>query len=53
MLELMKQLDCEKTAVLGYRDSDMFLKDEFEAVGGCRDFHRRWILWNKKEMLSM
>ena len=33
MLELMKQLDCEKTAVLGYRDSDMFLKDEFEAVG--------------------
>ena len=30
MLELMKQLDCEKTAVLGYRDSDMFLKDEFE-----------------------
>ena len=34
MLELMKQLDCDKTAVLGYRDSDMFLKDEFEAVGG-------------------
>ena len=33
MLELMKQLDCEKTAVLGYRDSDMFLKDEFETVG--------------------
>lgn len=33
MLELMKQLDCQKTAVLGYRDSDMFLKDEFEAVG--------------------
>ena len=33
MLELMKQLDCDKTAVLGYRDNDMFLKDEFEAVG--------------------
>lgn len=33
MLELMKQLDCDKIAVLGYRDSDMFLKDEFEAVG--------------------
>ena len=32
MLELMKQLDCDKTAVLGYRDSAMFLKDEFEAV---------------------
>ena len=32
MLELMKQLDCDKIAVLGYRDSDMFLKDEFEAV---------------------
>ena len=37
MLELMKQLDCDKTAVLGYRDSDMFLKDEFEAcgIGAC------------------
>jgi len=33
MLELFKQLDCEKTAVLGYRDSQMFLKDEFDAVG--------------------
>ena len=33
MLELMKQFECDKTAVLGYRDSDMFLKDEFEAVG--------------------
>lgn len=30
MLELAKQLDCEKTAVIGYRDSQMFLKDEFE-----------------------
>ncbi len=30
MLELAKELDCEKQAVLGYRDSGMFLKDEFE-----------------------
>ena len=30
MLELAKQLDCEKTAVIGYRDSQMFLKEEFE-----------------------
>lgn len=28
MLELAKALNCEKTAVLGYRDSQMFLKDE-------------------------
>lgn len=28
MLELAKQLDCEKTAVLGYRDSETFLADE-------------------------
>lgn len=33
MLELAKQLSCEKTVVLGYRDSQMFLKDEFEAYG--------------------
>lgn len=31
MLELAKQLDCEKIAVLGYRD-EIFLADEFEAV---------------------
>ena len=28
MLELAKNLDCEKTAVLGYRDADTFLADE-------------------------
>lgn len=28
MLELAKNLDCEKTAVLGYRDSETFLADE-------------------------
>lgn len=33
MLELAKQLSCEKTVVLGYRD-ELFLKDEFEA---CAD----------------
>jgi dihydroorotate dehydrogenase electron transfer subunit len=31
MLELAKQLDCEKTVVLGYRD-ETFLKEEFEAL---------------------
>ena len=30
MLELAKALDCEKQAVLGYRDAAMFLKEEFE-----------------------
>lgn len=30
MLELAKQLSCEKTVVLGYRD-ELFLKDEFES----------------------
>lgn len=30
MLELTKQLDCEKTVVLGYRD-ELFLKEDFEA----------------------
>ena len=34
ILELAKQMECEKKQiVVGYRDSDMFLKDEFEAVG--------------------
>lgn len=32
MLELAKQLDCDKTIVLGYRDQD-FLKEEFEFYG--------------------
>ena len=32
MLELAKQLDCEKSIVLGYRD-ELFLNDEFEAYG--------------------
>lgn len=31
MLELAKQLECEKVAVLGYRD-EIFLADEFEQV---------------------
>ena len=34
MLELAKQLNVEKTVVLGYRTST-FLKDEFEAVCDC------------------
>lgn len=29
MLELAKELDCEKQVVLGYRDSAMFLREEF------------------------
>lgn len=33
MLELAKQLKCEKQMVLGYRDSNLFLRDEFEAYG--------------------
>ena len=33
MLEQAKSLRCKKQMVLGYRDSDLFLKDEFEAYG--------------------
>lgn len=32
MLELAKQLDCEKSIVLGYRD-ELFLNNEFQAYG--------------------
>ncbi len=32
MLQLAKELNCEKTAVLGYRNADMFLKDDFDQV---------------------
>ena len=35
MLELAKQLDCEKTVVLGYRD-ELFLKEEFEDVADVK-----------------
>ena len=34
MLELAKELDCEKSIVLGYRD-EIFLKDEVEQYGTC------------------
>lgn len=33
MLELAKQLGCEKSIVLGYRDQDTFLKEKFEPYG--------------------
>mgnify|MGYP000969143762 CR=1 FL=1 len=33
MLELAKQLTCEKHIVLGYRDSDTFLAEEFKNYG--------------------
>lgn len=33
ILELAKQLDCEKQIVVGYRDAQTFLKDEFEKNG--------------------
>lgn len=33
MLELAKQLNCEKQMILGYRDSDTFLLDEFQKQG--------------------
>ncbi|MCI8830057.1 MAG: dihydroorotate dehydrogenase electron transfer subunit [Lachnospiraceae bacterium] len=31
MLQLAKELDCENQAVLGYRDGELFLKEEFES----------------------
>ena len=33
MLELAKQLNSEKQIILGYRDSHLFLRDEFESCG--------------------
>jgi len=33
MLELAKNLNCEKQMILGYRDENLFLRDEFEAYG--------------------
>lgn len=33
MLELAKSLACEKVIILGYRDSNIFLKEEFEKYG--------------------
>lgn len=32
MLELARRLDCKKEAVIGYRNQETFLKEEFEAV---------------------
>lgn len=33
LLELAKNLNCEKQMILGYRDENLFLRDEFEAYG--------------------
>ena len=33
MLELAKNVKCEKQMILGYRDGNLFLRDEFEAYG--------------------
>ena len=33
ILELAKQLDCEKQMIMGYRDADTFLKEQFEENG--------------------
>lgn len=33
MLELARQLKCEKSIVLGYRNQELFLKNEFEKYG--------------------
>lgn len=33
MLQLAKDLDCEKQIILGYRDEDMFLKEDFKGHG--------------------
>ena len=33
ILELAKQLECEKQIVVGYRDADTFLREQFEANG--------------------
>lgn len=33
ILELAKQIDCEKQIVVGYRDAHTFLREEFEANG--------------------
>ena len=33
MLELAKQLKCDKSIILGYRNEELFLKDELEANG--------------------
>ena len=35
MLELAKTLDCEKQMILGYRDENLFLKEEFEPGARC------------------
>lgn len=33
ILEMAKQMDADKSILLGYRDSDLFLKEDFEAYG--------------------
>ena len=47
ILELAKQLDCEKQIIMGYRDADTFLKEQFEENGLYLD--RGWKCRNKRK----
>ena len=43
ILELAKQMKCDKKQiVVGYRDAQTFLKEEFEQNGEVIHFHREW-----------
>ncbi len=47
MLELAKELECEKQIVLGYRD-ELFLTEEFEKSRRNLSRNRRWKYGNKR-----
>ena len=47
--ELAKNLDCEKTAVIGYRDKETFLADELRKYADIVDRDRGWKRRNKEQ----
>ena len=52
ILELAKQMKCDKKQiVVGYRDAQTFLKEEFEQNGEVIHFHREMEVSEQREML--
>lgn len=49
ILELARQLNCEKKIIVGYRDENCFLQSDFEKTGRSI-LQRRTAVWAPGEM---
>ena len=52
ILQLAKELDCEKTIVVGYRDGQCFLKEDFEKYGETIIATEDGSVWTKGNVMD-